>query len=154
MGGEETQEFVELLNASPAVVNLDGWRLELVNGSNDEPYLTVNLNGELAPGAYAVVGDPTVDVPDGVRLFELPGAGHDIQNGPDGVRLMNADGRVDGMSYGRPIEGTGEGDRAPNDVNDDAGQSVSRCPDGADTDDNSADFQLAPASPGAANTCN
>lgn len=154
MAGDETQEFVELYNGSAVAVMLDGWLLEFVNGSNNQPYLTTNLAGVLPPGGYALVADPTVDVPEGVLGFGLPGRGHDIQNGPDAVRLVDAIGEfVDGVAYGGAVDGAGEGEVGPGDQNDDAGSSIGRCPNGADSDDNAADFRIGAASPGAPNSC-
>ncbi len=165
MGGTEDQEFVEIVNAGNAPVALSGWRLELVNGRDGAVYAAYDLDGggaaELAPGAYLLVADQSVVAPAGVPVVRLPSASnnnHNIENGdPDGMRLINGanpDAPVDGVSYGGPLAGTGEGaSSAPDDPNDDAGTTIGRCPNGSDTNDNAADFVIGEATPGAANTC-
>jgi hypothetical protein len=165
MGGTEDQEFVEIVNAGNAPVPLAGWRLELVNGRDGSVYAAYELDGggaaQLAPGGYLLVADQDVAAPAGVPVIRLPSASnnnHNIENGdPDGVRLINGanpDAPVDGVSYGGPLAGTGEGaSSAPDDPNDDAGTSIGRCPNGTDTNDNAADFVIGAATPGAANTC-
>ncbi len=166
MGGTEDAEFIEIYNAGNAPVNLSGWRLELVNGRDDMVYASYDLDAggaaQLAPGGYLVVADEGVAVPAGVAVVRLPSGSnqnHNIENGdPDGVRLIdggNPDAPVDGIAYGGPMPGTGEGaSSAPDDPNDAAGLTIGRCPNGVDTDDNAADVALTSAgTPGAANAC-
>ena len=166
MGGTEDHEFIEIYNAGNAAVALAGWRVELVNGRDNGVYGAYELDtagpAQLAPGAYLLVADEALAVPAGVAVIRLPSASnqnHNIENGdPDGVRLIdgaNPDAPVDGISYGGPMPGTGEGaSSAPDDPNDDAGGSIGRCPNGLDTDDNAADVTLnAEGSPGVANNC-
>ncbi len=165
MGGTEDQEFVEIVNAGNAPVALAGWRLELINGRDGSVYGAYELDGggaaQLAPGGYLLVADQNVMAPGGVPVIRLPSASnnnHNIENGdPDGVRLINGanpDAPVDGVSYGGPLAGTGEGaSSAPDDPNDDAGTSIGRCPNAAETNDNAADFLIGRATPGAANAC-
>jgi predicted extracellular nuclease len=78
-----------------------------------------------------------------------------IQNGaPDAVGLRFDGQLIDAVSYegdtGTPYtEGSGTG------LVDDGseGTSISRCPDGQDTNQNNADFVLAPSTPGTENNC-
>jgi hypothetical protein len=146
--GTDAAEFVEIMNNGAVPVDLTGMKLVLVNGSTDLPYNTIILNSVvLAAGDHYVIGSASVTSVDQVA-FTTNG----IQNGnPDGVQLLNAgDLVIDQMSYGGAMPTT-EGTSATTEVNV-AGTSLSRVPDGVDTNDNSVDFLRACITPGAANT--
>lgn len=154
--GQDSAEFIELYNASGAPVDLAGYRLELLNGSNNEVYRSYELSevsATLAPAQFLVFANAGVSLPAGALRGELPNNG--LQNGsPDGARIVDTQTGevVDGVSYGGGMPGVTEGSGA---VNDDGDGTLARCRDGADTDDNSADFTLtATATPGAPNVCN
>ena len=151
--GTDASEFLELKNVSGAAINLDAYRVELVNGSGGAVYLTAELpNLELAAGDYYVVcanATTTANCDQDITPEE-----NLIQNGaPDGLRLMLGATTVDALSYegdtAGATEGTGAGlvDTAAGD------ESISRCPDGADSDVNNIDFSLRAGTPGAANAC-
>ena len=151
--GTDASEFLELKNVSGAAINLDAYRVELVNGSGGAVYLTAELpNLELAAGDYYVVcanATTTANCDQDITPEE-----NLIQNGaPDGLRLMLGATTVDALSYegdtAGATEGTGAGlvDTAAGD------ESISRCPDGADSDVNNIDFSLRAVTPGAANAC-
>ena len=151
----DAAEFIEILNPGQAAVDLAGYRIELVDGADDEPYLTYEPVGQLAAGGFLVIADQEVIddpnlLPAGTPTLVLTGTG--IQNGPDGVRIVaKADGRVvDAVHYERVVPGAGEGSAAPQDPED---QSIGRCPNGFDSNDNGLDFKAMTATPGAANTC-
>jgi endonuclease I len=76
--GADTGEFVEVAGAAGA--SLSGWTLILYNGSGGAPYATINLSGVLPDegSGWGAVG------------FSYAG----IQNGPDGVALVDASGVV------------------------------------------------------------
>ena len=151
--GGEGGEFIEI--KGPAGTDLyHCYRLELVNGSDCEPYRTIMLDGVIGGHGYFAVAS-TSDVADADQFLHEPGA---IQNGPDGVRLVylhDDDGpqTLDAVFYGVDESGctAGEGTPAPET---DADQSLARCPDGADSDDNGEDFALSeePTASGA-NVC-
>lgn len=155
--GQDSAEFVELFNRGDAPINLANLQLQMVNGSNNMVYGNYPLadaGAEVAPGGYIVVGNAAVigALPDGVLSIELPANG--LQNGgPDGVRLVNLEGeRLDGFSYEGVMPDVTEG--AGSDAQDFGEGSVGRCPNGADTNDNLADFAFEPMpSPGVANAC-
>ena len=156
-GGTDAAEFIEILNPGEAAVDLAGYRIELVDGADHEPYLTYEPSGELSVGGFLVIADQAViDTPNllpaGTATLVLTGTG--ITNGPDGVRIVaKADGRVvDAVHYEGVVPGAGEGSPAPQDP-DHASTSIGRCPSGFDSDDNSLDFRSMTATPGAANTC-
>jgi len=164
--GTDNGEFIELFNASRSAIDLSTVAVVLVNGSNSMQYARINLTGMLAPGAYAVVANNAVMLPAGVARFPL---GADaLQNGaPDGVALINTvDGTLlDALSYEGPIRAaviTGiagtvnlvEGTVLPVTLADSntAPGSLSRIPNGTDTDDAANDWRfVSMPTPGAAN---
>ena len=147
-------EFVEIKNNGDTSTDLTGWTLDLVNGNGAAVYLTIDLSGfTLAAGDYfvvcanaATVANCDLDVSPDTNL---------IQNGaPDAVALSFNGALIDAVSYegdtGAPFtEGSGAG-------LEDAGVdgSISRCPDGADTNQNNVDLSFTGTStPGAENAC-
>jgi hypothetical protein len=158
--GADDFDFVEIFNPTGEDIALAPFALQIVDGSGgavlDE--IALDAAGDVLPaGGYLVVGMPGAlePLPEAVPVIALPGG---LQNGPDAVRLVARRGGapefVDGLAYEAEIAGAGEGD-APVlvDTGDDLPFSLSRCPNGADTDDNNDDFRLGVPSPGAANTC-
>ena len=154
--GTDTAEFVEIKNTGSAPVSLDGLVLELVNGTGGGAtiYDTIILpNTSLAAGDYFVVCANAATVTN-CDLDDGPDTNF-IQNGaPDAVGLRHLGSLVDAVSYegdtGAPYtEGSGAG--LVDDASD--GTSISRCPDGADTNQNNADLLLTDATPGTANAC-
>ena len=150
--GADTGEFVEIYNAGPDAISLAGYRLELVNGAGGSVYETVDLSvvGSALPGnGYLVVGNQSVvDSLTGVLTVTISSGS--IQNGPDGVHIVYGAAFVDGVAYEGTMPGVGEGTAAATDSSSGT-NSIQRIPNGWDTDDNGADFQLAPSTPGAAN---
>ena len=153
----DAAEFLELRNVSASAINLDTYTVELVNGNAGGAviYQTIDLpNVNLAAGDYYVVcANPAtttncdLDVAPDTNL---------IQNGaPDGIGLKLSGTLVDALSYegntGAPYtEASGSG---LDDTGASATRGLSRCADGADTDQNSVDFVLKTITPGAANDC-
>lgn len=152
--GTDTAEFIELKNTRAAPVSLDGFALDLVNGSGGAFYNTIKLPAvTLAAGAYFVVCANAATAPN-CDLDATPDTNF-IQNGaPDAVALRRGDEIVDPVSYeGDTIapytEGSGVGLADPG-----LDGSIARCPDGADTDRNNIDLVfVANITPGAANDC-
>ena len=132
--GADSGGFVEIFNAGGSAADLTGIALVLVDGGTGDEYLRRTLTGTLAAGAYLVV--------------EV-----DAQNGaPDGVALIGAGGALlDALSYEGAIEAATIGGTtydlvegtvlpaATADSNTAAG-SLSRIPNGSDTDDAAADW--------------
>ena len=154
--GTDAAEFVEIRNVGAAAVNLGGINLELVNGAGGGAvvYDSIALPAvSLAPGDYFVVCANAATVPN-CDLDDGPDTNF-IQNGaPDAVALVQGATILDTVSYegdtAAPYtEGSGAG------LEDTAGpdESLSRCPDGEDTDQNDADFFLVAVTPGAPNDC-
>ena len=153
--GADTAEFVELFNAGPSAIWLAGFELQAINGADGGTLWSASLadaGASLASGQYLVIGDTAVVsiLPAGILTMTSPGS---IQNGaPDALRLVRvADGAiVDAVSYEGTVPGASEGGSAGNDTGD---GSLSRCPNGQDTDDNSADFSKQTSTPGITNAC-
>jgi predicted extracellular nuclease len=155
--GTDTAEFVEIRNNGSSLVSLSGVTLELVNGNGGGAaiYDTIPLpTVDLAAGDYFVVCANAATVAN-CDLDDDPDTNF-IQNGsPDAVGLRWNGNLIDAVSYagdtGVPYtEGSGVGlvdDGAS------AGQGISRCPDGIDTNQNNVDLALALITPGTANVC-
>jgi hypothetical protein len=163
--GVDTAEFVELFNTSLTGVDLTGWSLRLVNGIDGAVYYTINLPQSLLLGAgdyYVICGDTATATVANCDL-RVPAyttgveAGTNIlQNGePDAMALIDASGAVaDAVSYEGDTAGYTEGSGVG--LADEpfvASVGLSRCANGADTNQNNVDFQLRTITPGAANDC-
>jgi uncharacterized protein len=148
----DTTEFLEIRNNATTPLNLDPYTLRFVNGANNTNYLLVDLPDALvAPGGHYVVCGNQVTVPE----CDLDiGANTDlIQNGaPDAVAIELAGTIVDTVSYEGTVPGFTEGPvGTPTDTGGAANISIARVPDGCDTDDNAADFDVVAGTPGASN---
>ena len=161
--GPDTMEFVEIYNPGGSAYDLAGVRLILANGSSGLTYQDIDLSslGSLAPGQFLVVGSAQV-------LASVPGTAltlqydSSIQNGsPDGIALIQGSDILDRLSYEgeffADIPGLGsvnlvEGTAASaQDSNSEVG-SMSRLPDGADSDNANDDwFFVTVPTPGEAN---
>ena len=152
--GTDAAEFLELKNTSAVAVNLDPYVVELVNGSGGAVYGTFDLPAvSLAGGDYYVICANATTVPN-CDLDVDPNTDR-IQNGsPDGIRLLLAGATVDALSYEGDTLGSTEGTgTTAADSNSEGGIGLSRCADGADTDNNNADFAIKAITPGATNAC-
>lgn len=150
--GTDEAEFIELLNAGTCPLALSGLTLELVNGGDGKVYSRYDLSAageQLAQGARLVIADSAVlsALPQGTLSMPLNGSG--LQNGPDGLRVLRGDSVLDAMTYEGPVPGI-EGEAS---MADDGEGTLSRCPDGLDTNAANLDFRLGEATPGAANAC-
>jgi hypothetical protein len=98
VGSETTQEFVELYNASAAMVALGGWSVEDKAGKDILPDVA------LPPGAYALIVSDAYNPADGkdpapaegTLLVHVTGriGSHGLSNSGEAIRLVNADGQV------------------------------------------------------------
>jgi hypothetical protein len=141
-GSDGGKEFVELYNTGTERVELGGWRLETGNGAYVGRWRTEwEGDGEegIEPGGFFVIGE------DGVLGAEVV-VGLDLQNGPDGCRLISPGGECDLVGWGEHVHGEYSEGAACEDAK--SGWSVGRDPDGEDTGDNSADFEVMRPSPG------
>lgn len=151
--GSDTADFVEIYNPTDAAVDLADYTLYLVNGNGDTPYNTQVLSGTLPALGYLVVGqaDPMV-------AGSLYIAGPALQNGPDGVALYNTSTGmfVDVFSYeGEVMTDTPSAfslaEGTVTNLQDSVSGSISRLPNGVDTDEMGTDWAEGTPTPGAAN---
>ena len=137
--GTDDQTFVEI-KGDPGT-DLTGYVLEGFNGNDGVIYTTVALAGVIPASGYFVVG----------QAFGDQIANTDFQNGPDAIILRDAaGGYLDAVAYGSGYNFFGgEGLET---VDPPADNSIARCPDGSDTDNNAVDFFADPTpTPGSAN---
>ncbi|MBD3235354.1 MAG: hypothetical protein GF330_01455, partial [Candidatus Eisenbacteria bacterium] len=147
--GADTGMFTEI--GAPAGMSMDGFALVGINGSNGEEYRTVYLDGMVVPddGYLVIAQDETC--PD----YDYIDSGMDWQNGADEVELRLYFGDdydlYDAICYGFSENLDCEG--GTNGPDTASGLSISRCPDGQDTDDNEADTAETTPTPGVENDC-
>lgn len=145
------EEFVEIANTSPSPADLSGYRLvyRSAAGTSDVSLATVPADTALAAGAHYVFGGSAFPGSADQQLSSsLASAG-------GGVGLRNPEGElVDSVAWGAgSANGFVEGIPAPAPpAVASPGASISRLPDGHDSDDNAADFAVTePPTPGGAN---
>lgn len=143
--GTDSGCFIEIFGS--ANTSLDGISLVGVNGNGGVDYATIDLTGHMIPGdGFFVVGEfstvPNVDLVDSVV---------DFQNGPDNIELRYHGITTDAVGYGALNGWVFTGEWLPA-LDVEPGHSLGRYPDGADTDNNSVDFNdYEFPSPGTAN---
>ncbi len=152
--GTDTAEFIEIKNTGVTPVNLGSYKLDLINGSAGNLYLRIDLpNVSLAPGDYFVVCGNAANTPNCDLDHVIDTAL--VQNGsPDAVAITLGGSVIDTVSYeGDTIapytEGSGVGLEDPTVLS--GSFSISRHPDGSDTNSNNVDFVPTMSTPGAAN---
>lgn len=155
--GTDNAEYLEIKNIGEFPFPLQYLRVVFINGNNGgaAEYRTIENESwpALDPGAYFVIcanqsltlncdhaATPTTNL---------------IQNGPaDAIVLASSTSETiyDMLSYNGSVPGYTEGTgTTAADSNEQDGLSLSRWPDGADTDDNDADFVVGCPTPGTAN---
>jgi len=151
--GSDFAEFVEIKNVGAIGVDLNGVSVELVNGNGGAVYKLIDLPAEtLGAGEYFVICADPATTPR-CNLDTSPDSNL-IQNGsPDAARIMFADTTIDAVSYEGSVvgavEGSGDGlqDSSSTDF-----VSISRFPDGTDSEQNNVDLSLRCVTPGTANS--
>jgi hypothetical protein len=147
-----TDEWIELYNAGGATVDLSAWVIEMVDTtpetlqfSDPGSAVLVFSNGgsvsNFQPGEYLVVGNPPGAINNDVYIVLKDGSGtvvDDVELGDDPEEDGTGDGAPDGGSGGGNASGTED-------------EAIARVPNGADTDDDIADFTQQAATIGAAN---
>jgi len=145
--GTDADGFVEVKNTGTEAAALEGLALVLVNGGDGLEYERVELTGTLAAGAYLVVPvEMQNGAPDGVALFDT--------GSKELLDALSYEGEIhsatiDGQTYDL-VEGTA----LPASVADSnaVDGSLSRLPDGSDTNDAATDWAFTTTkTPGAAN---
>ncbi|MGH3057034.1 MAG: lamin tail domain-containing protein [Gaiellaceae bacterium] len=135
--GADGEGFVEIANAGEAAADLTGLALVLVDGGQSAEYDREALTGTLAPGGYLVVPvDPQNGAPDGIALVDT-----------DGGALLDAlsyEGPITNAVIGGATHSLVEGSMLPADVADSntVDGSLSRIPNGTDTNDAATDWRF------------
>ena len=155
--GSDDEEFIEIYNSGSAV-NLSGYILVLINGATatPTPYDTIFFpNVMLGANDYYVICGSGGNV---INCDQPEAPVSDmVQNGaPDAIALIQIAGPFmeDVVSYEGDVPGfvEGTGVTAGNADNNTATEmSMSRYPDGTDTDNNDADFERVCSTPGTTN---
>ena len=148
--GTEPAEFVELLNNDLTGLDLAGFQLVHARESGSIIW-TLDLVGSVPAGGRIVFCEEYMTA--GVCSGDLPGP---IRNGSAALAVLDSIGAtVDSVAWGSVVTGFGEGTPADNDLSgtEENPISLSRCPDGSDSDDNSSDFILTIASIDESNEC-
>ena len=155
--GADTEEFIELKNNGLTAIDLAGYTVQLINGVGPAIYQSYVLpTFSLAPGGYYVICTVGSVVPNCNLQVPLT-AGGTIQNGaPDAVAVRDATSNLlDVVSYegntGAPYTETSGASLLDPGALTDTNLSISRFPDGADTQNNDDDFSTNCATPGTAN---
>jgi len=145
-GDDTGQEFVELWNDSDSTRLLTGLKIQSGDGAGPGRWTTRWTGGPsdvVKPHARFVIGGAAVS-PRADVVLTL-----DLQNGPDGLRLLWPDGATEVVGWGAlEFPEYYCGAPAP-DVT--GGQALARIPDRAATGSNAGDFRPAEPSPGFAN---
>ncbi len=135
-----SDEWIELYNGSPLPIDLNGWTLEMADGSDQNhglgssSYVTERFSAvsstldNFAPGTYLVVGNPVGDMLNDVTLVLRDANGFE----QDRVQLGG------GKAPSGYAKGTTD-------------EAVARLPNAADTDVESEDWEHTTPTPGSAN---
>jgi hypothetical protein len=153
--GSDTAEFIELFNSNLNSLVLDGYTLDLVNGTNGVAYNSFDLSGlSIAASGYLVLCDNTQAVAN--CNAEIASASW-IQNGGsdgDAVALLFGGTLLDSVTYegiGSALGLYAEGNSFTTADSNSITMSIARLPDGIDTNINAIDFGSACLTPGGAN---
>lgn len=166
--GSDTAEFIELFDGGKGHTSLDGLTLVLFNGSTNQSYRAVDLDGVKTDSqGYFVIGNEAVN-----PALTIPDGG--LQNGPDAAVLYMADasgipvdspirleGIVDAIVYSSGDASAGllellvDGQAAANEGGRGAAaqHSLQRCPNGAGGPRRTDAYRPDAPTPGAANAC-
>jgi hypothetical protein len=145
--GTDADGFVELKNTGSAAATLDGIAVVLVNGGDGAEYDRVALTGSLAAGAFLVVPvEMQNGAPDGVALIDTATKTLlDALSYEGEIHAATIDGQVYDLVEGTPLAATVADSNSVD-------GSLSRLPDGTDTNDAAADWAFTSTkTPGAAN---
>jgi hypothetical protein len=140
----DVHTFTEILG--PPGMAMDGYALVNVRGTDGTDYRSVPLTGMVIPadGRLVIAQD------NGVPNYDYINTGVDWLNTPAELELRQGTTVIDGICYGYSQFLNCEGGTNGPDVA--AGSSISRCPDGRDTNNNFADTAETTTTPGTANT--
>jgi hypothetical protein len=153
--GSDNAEFIELFNPGTNPVSLDGYTIDLVNGSNGSAYSSFDLTGlTVSPNGYLVLCDDMLAVAN--CDIDVTSSGW-IQNGGtdgDAVALLSGGTLVDSIVYeglSSFLAPYAEGGSFTIADSNSIAMSIGRLPNGIDSNMNSTDFDSACISPGSFN---
>lgn len=149
--GVDAAEFIELYNTSSSNISLDGYSLDLINGNNNSSYRSIDLTGfDIGSSSYFVIcNDTSLTINCNYDFTNSTGW---MQNGaPDAVALYNEFGLIDSLSYEGEMAGFTEGSVLTVTDSNAEIMSISRLPNGADSNNNNFDFQSGCITPGLQN---
>lgn len=143
--------FIELFG-DPSV-DLSGYALKFIDGGDGSEYIAeLKLTGQsIGQTGYFVVVQTAAQLaalPAGTNGLQSSKA--DLQNGPDNLVLVKDGMVVDAIGYGT-FMGVFAGEGSPAQDPSNAAQTLSRLPNGSDTNDNGVDFKLGTPTPGSGN---
>ena len=149
--GSDTAEFIELFNTSSSTVSLDGYFIDLINGGTTSVYKTIDLSGfNIGSNGYFVVCSDTSLVAN--CNYDFTSSTSWFQNGaPDAIALYEGSGVIDSLSYEGDMTGFTEGSILNVADSGSITASLSRLPNGLDSNNNNIDFQLGCITPGSTN---
>jgi hypothetical protein len=149
--GSDTTEFIELFNSGTEGIILDGYFIDLINGGNSSVYRSIDLTGfTIEPDNYFVVCNDVTQVANCNHAFTTNTGW--IQNGaPDAVALYDGIGLLDSLSYEGDLPPFTEGSALTEVDSNSFIASISRLPNGIDTNNNLLDYKLGCITPGATN---
>lgn len=149
--GTDTAEFIELYNSGTSAVSLDNYAVDLINGSNSSTYRTIELSGFSINGNGYFVMCGNADLVANCD-FSFTTTNSWFQNGaPDAIGLYENSILLDSLSYEGDLSPFTEGTLLSFSDNNTDITSISRIPNGLDSNDNYSDFQLGCITPGSAN---
>jgi len=150
----DSAEFIEIKNVSGSSIDLSGYSIDLFNDSTDTSYTTITLPSvNLASGDYYVICGNASTVAN-CDLDSTPNTDFIQNGGPDAVAIKQGSFIVDTISYEGntiPSKYTETTGTTAADSNSEPFVSLSRYPDGTDTQNNDSDFALKCMTPGIAN---
>lgn len=145
--GADSGGFVEVKNTGSSAATLDGMALVLVNGGDGTEYARASLTGSLAAGAFLKVDiEAQNGAPDGVALIDTASGAL--------LDALSYEGAITAAQIGGQTYDLVEGTVLPDTVADSntVDGSLSRIPDGQDTNDAASDWVFTTTkTPGAAN---
>ncbi len=146
-GSDGGKEFVEFYNTGSQTISLAGIQFQFANGAEDPDWETRWTGGVTdsiaAYGRFLLVDKNWIGEVSGDAEVRLA-----LQNGPDAVRLIQGDQVLDLIGYG-PLTGADFFETDP--ILLEPGMSLSRRPDGGDTNNNASDFRVTEPTPGQPN---
>jgi len=149
--GTDTAEFIELFNSGTSAISLSNYSIELINGTNSTSYRTIDLSGfSIDANSYFVMcGDASLVANCNYSFTSINSW---FQNGaPDAVALYENANLLDSLSYEGLLSGFTEGDVLTVSDSSTETMSISRFPNGFDSNNNNTDFQLGCITPGSSN---